>query len=105
MPLRPPRIRLLSLAAGAHSSITLTVPAVPAFFRQSAFPVYPPLQGEYPAQQDAFNSIRGEFVDMLKGQIAKSNNGIERSKYITFGLPAGWLMAEARPVWIGSRPT
>ena len=49
-----------------------------------------------PAQQDAFNSIRGEFVDMLKGQIAKSNNGIERSKYITFGLPAG-SVAEARP--------
>ena len=49
-----------------------------------------------PAQQDAFNSIRGEFVDMLKGQIAKSNNGIERSKYITFGLPAG-SAAEARP--------
>ena len=49
-----------------------------------------------PAQQDAFNSIRGEFVDMLKGQIAKSNNGIERSKYITFGLPAG-SATEARP--------
>ena len=49
-----------------------------------------------PAQQDSFNSIRGEFVDMLKGQIAKSNNGIERSKYITFGLPAG-NAAEARP--------
>ena len=49
-----------------------------------------------PAQQDAFNSIRGEFVDMLKGQIAKSNNGIVRSKYITFGLPAG-SAAEARP--------
>ena len=49
-----------------------------------------------PAQQDSFNSIRGEFVDMLKGQIAKSNKGIERSKYITFGLPAG-NAAEARP--------
>ena len=49
-----------------------------------------------PVQQDAFNSIRGEFVDMLKGQIAKSNNGIVRSKYITFGLPAG-SVAEARP--------
>ena len=42
-----------------------------------------------PAQHDAFDSIRDEFTDMLKGQIAKSNNGIERSKYITFGLPAG----------------
>ena len=49
-----------------------------------------------PAQEDDFNSIRGEFVDMLKGQIAKSNNGIERSKYITFGLPADGI-AEARP--------
>lgn len=29
-----------------------------------------------PAQHDDFDSIRGEFVDMLKGQIAKSNNGI-----------------------------
>ena len=49
-----------------------------------------------PAQEDDFNSIRGEFVEMLKGQIAKSNNGIERYKYITFGLPAE-SVAEARP--------
>ena len=49
-----------------------------------------------PAQEDAFNSIRGEYVEMLKGQIAKSNNGIERYKYITFGLPAEGV-AEARP--------
>ena len=49
-----------------------------------------------PAQEDDFNSIRGEFVEMLKGQIAKSNNGIERYKYITFGLPAEGV-AEARP--------
>ena len=49
-----------------------------------------------PAQHDAFDSIRDEFTDMLKGQIAKSNNGIERTKYITFGLPAGSVV-EARP--------
>ncbi len=49
-----------------------------------------------PAREDKYNSIRGEFVDMLKGQIAKSNNGIVRSKYITFGLPAA-SMSEARP--------
>ena len=49
-----------------------------------------------PAQEDDYNSIREEYVEMLKGQIAKSNNGIERSKYITFGLPAG-SAAEARP--------
>jgi len=49
-----------------------------------------------PPQEDDYNSIREEYVEMLKGQIAKSNNGIERSKYITFGLPAA-SAAEARP--------
>ena len=49
-----------------------------------------------PMQNDNYNSVRIEFVDMLRGQIAKSNNGITRSKYITFGLPAGSL-TEARP--------
>ena len=49
-----------------------------------------------PPAQDDFDSIRAEFTGMLKNQIAKSNNGIERSKYITFGLPADGI-AEARP--------
>ena len=48
-----------------------------------------------PPQNDEFNSIRAEYTEMLKGQIAKSNNGIVRSKYITFGLPAT-MLAEAR---------
>ena len=39
-------------------------------------------------RSDEHNSIRNEFTDMLKGQIAKSNNGITRSKYITFGINA-----------------
>ncbi len=45
---------------------------------------------------DDFDSIRGEYVDMLKRQIARSNNGIVRSKYITFGVPAEGLET-ARP--------
>ena len=49
-----------------------------------------------PAQEDEYDSIRDEYMDMLKGQIAKSNNGIDRSKYITFCLPAA-SMSEARP--------
>ena len=49
-----------------------------------------------PAQQDEFNSVRGEYVEMLENQIAKSNNGIVRSKYITFGLAADSLTV-ARP--------
>ena len=49
-----------------------------------------------PQAEDSFNSIRAEFTGMLKNQIARSNNGIERSKYITFGLPADGI-GEARP--------
>ena len=49
-----------------------------------------------PQADDDFNSVREEFTGMLKNQIAKSNNGIERSKYITFGIPAEGI-AEARP--------
>ncbi len=49
-----------------------------------------------PPQSDEFDSIRGEYVDMLENQIAKSNNGIVRSKYITFGISADGIGA-ARP--------
>ena len=49
-----------------------------------------------PQADDDFNSVREEFTGMLKNQIAGSNNGIERSKYITFGIPAGGIV-EARP--------
>ena len=40
---------------------------------------------------DGVDSIRGEYVDMLKRQIARSDNGIVRSKYIAFGVPADGL--------------
>ena len=49
-----------------------------------------------PQAEDEFNSIREEYTGMLKRQIARSNNGIERSKFITFGLPAEGV-ADARP--------
>ena len=46
-----------------------------------------------PAQNDAFNSIRTEYADMLKHQLAKGNNGFVKSKYITFSVEAGNLNA------------
>ena len=49
-----------------------------------------------PFEKVVRNIIRAKFTSMLKNQIAKSNNGIERTKYITFGLPAEGV-AEARP--------
>jgi len=50
-----------------------------------------------PPQNDNLNSVRAEYTEMLGAQIAKSNNGITRSKFITFGLPAKeWQEAALR---------
>ena len=46
-----------------------------------------------PVQNDAFNSIRTEYADMLKHQLAKGNNGFVKSKYITFSVEADNLNA------------
>ena len=48
---------------------------------------------QIPAQEDAFNSIRIEYGDMLKNQLAKGNNGLVKSKYITFSIEADNLSA------------
>ncbi len=44
-------------------------------------------------QADAFNSIREEYSDMLKNQLAKGNNGLTKTKYITYGIEADSLKA------------
>ena len=46
-----------------------------------------------PAQDDAFNSIRTEYGDMLKNQLSKGNNGLVKHKYITFSIEADNLAA------------
>ena len=48
---------------------------------------------EIPAQDGAFNSIRREYADMLKNQLEKGNNGLEKCKYITFSIEADNLAA------------
>ena len=49
-----------------------------------------------PEQADAFNGIRREYSGMLKGQLARGNNGLTKTKYITFGIEADSLK-EAKP--------
>ena len=39
-------------------------------------------------QQDDFDSIRTEYADMLHNQLAKGNNGLMKTKYLTFGIEA-----------------
>ncbi len=46
-----------------------------------------------PEQDDAFNSIRAEYAAMLKNQLEKGNNGLEKAKYITFSVEADNLTA------------
>ena len=41
-----------------------------------------------PPKGDAFDSIRGEYTEMLQNQLARGNNGLMKTKYLTFGIEA-----------------
>jgi len=43
---------------------------------------------EIPEQDDQFNGIRREYAGMLRGQLSRGNNGLTKTKYITFGVEA-----------------
>ena len=41
-----------------------------------------------PPQGDDFDGIRIEYTDMLRSQLARGNNGLIKTKYLTFGIEA-----------------
>ena len=41
-----------------------------------------------PFMRDNFNDVRAEFSTMLKKQLAQGNNGLTKTKYLTFGIEA-----------------
>ena len=47
-------------------------------------------------QNDDFDDVRMEYAQMLKDQLSKGNNGLMRTKYITFAIEADNIL-EARP--------
>ena len=49
-----------------------------------------------PLRADKFNDVRDEYSEMLQNQLAKGNNGLTKTKYITFGVEADSLK-EAKP--------
>lgn len=49
-----------------------------------------------PPQGDDFDSLRAEYTEMLRNQLAKGNNGLIKTKYLTFGIEADGLKA-AKP--------
>lgn len=48
---------------------------------------------EIPEQDDMFNEIRREYAGMLRGQLSRGNNGLTKTKYITFGVEADDIKA------------
>ena len=49
-----------------------------------------------PSQNDDFDNIREEYTDMLRSQLARGNNGLIKTKYLTFGIEAANVKA-AKP--------
>ena len=49
-----------------------------------------------PLQNDGFDSVREEYSEMLKNQLAQGNNGLTKTKYLTFGIEAD-SMKQAKP--------
>lgn len=49
-----------------------------------------------PYRSDRFNNSRNEYSQMLKTQFAQGNNGLTKTKYLTFGIEAE-SMREAKP--------
>ena len=49
-----------------------------------------------PPQGDAFDSIREEYTTMLQNQLVRGNNGLIKTKYLTFGIDADSIKA-AKP--------
>ncbi len=49
-----------------------------------------------PPQGDDFDNIRQEYTEMLRNQLARGNNGLIKTKYLTFGVEAANIKA-AKP--------
>ncbi len=48
-------------------------------------------QIDIPLHGDEYDSIREEYTDMLRSQVAKGKNGLTKAKYLTFGVDADSL--------------
>ena len=49
-----------------------------------------------PYQQDGFDDVRAEYSQMLRQQLAKGNNGLTKTKYLTYGIESE-SMAQVKP--------
>ena len=49
-----------------------------------------------PPRRDAYNPVREEYSRMLRSQLSQGNNGLTKTKYLTFGIEAETIR-QARP--------
>ena len=49
------------------------------------------------AQGDDFDPIRVEYTQMLQNQLARGNNGLVKTKYLTFSIEADSIRS-AKPI-------
>ena len=49
-----------------------------------------------PPRHDAYNPVRAEYSQMLKSQLSQGNNGLTKTKYLTFGIEVDTIR-QARP--------
>lgn len=49
-----------------------------------------------PFQRDGFDDVRAEYSQMLRQQLAKGNNGLTKTKFLTFGIQ-GDSMRQVKP--------
>ena len=49
-----------------------------------------------PPQRDGYNPVRAEYTQMLKTQLSQGNNGLTKTKYLTFGIEADSIK-QAKP--------
>ena len=99
------KIKPLIFEAGAISSTTLTAP--------SAFScLLEPGRAQetfansitIPPQGDDFDPIRVEYTQMLQNQLARGNNGLIKTKYLSFSIEADSHPPPPSPGWSASRP-
>ena len=76
-----------------------------ALVHQPPLPFPEQVQGQYPSGPGRLQQHPGRYVSMLKGQIARSNNGIGAFQVHHLWPARRWDQREAGPVWSGWRPT
>ena len=50
-----------------------------------------------PYQQDGFDDVRAEYSQMLRQQLSKGNNGLTKTKFLTYGIEGDSMEHRYRP--------